>query len=355
MFKKDAVSQIYSRNRALLAEVLQLEQRLLARFYGMEAAVRCMMLSAMTGEAMVMIGPPGTAKSRLIRAFCSLIGVLDHDPREVVKHAETEWHVKSVDEERYFEYLLTQFTEPSELFGYFDLAKLMGKEPRLERNVIGQMQRAEVVFLDEVFNASSAILNALLTFMNERKFHDRGVVHSTPMKMLFAATNHPPREDGLGAVYDRFLLRCRMENAPAGYEPLARLLQAAWTETHDHGDTGRGTFRHLPGRLEAYRDGIEDMTSATENRLEIDQTGTVMARLAGLVATVRAKELSEMSNRRLVKFSAIVLAQALLRAQAEGAETAEILPRDLMVIVDYGLDHSEPGTVEKLRQELLLA
>lgn len=349
MFNKQDVNLIYSQNRDLLAEVLRLESVLSNRFYGMESAVRCMMLSAMTGEAMVMIGPPGTAKSRLIRAFCSLIGVLDHDPRDEVNAADTEGRAK---DEKYFEYLLTQFTEPSELFGYFDLAKLMGPNPVLERNVIGQMQRAEVVFLDEVFNASSAILNALLTFMNERKFHDRGMVHSTPMKMLFAATNHPPREDGLGAVYDRFLLRCRMENAAAGHEPIARLLQAAWTETHSHGDTKRGAFRMLPDALERYRSIIE--TQTTNKQLSIDPTSPTVAQLAAIVAIARTKELSEMSNRRLVKFSGIIMAQALLRCAADKAASAEILPRDLAVLLDYGLDQADPGSIAKMRQDLLL-
>ncbi len=226
------------------------------------------------------------------------------------------------------------------------------KDPRLERNVLGQMQRAEVVFLDEVFNASSAILNALLTFMNERKFHDRGVVYPTPLKMLFGATNHPPREEGLGAVYDRFLLRCRMENAPAGHDAISRLLSAAWTETHSHADAGQGHFKDLPDVLEIYRDAIETMT--TEGKLVVDPLGKALPHLAAMVAMVRTKELSEMSNRRLVKFSAIVLAEALLRsAQADAAE-AEILPRDLGVILTYGLDQDDPGTVAKMRQDLLL-
>lgn len=351
MFTPAAVTAIYKSNRAMLDRVLDLEKALIGRFYGMEDAVRCMMLSAMTGEAMVMIGPPGTAKSRLIRAFCSLIGVLDHDPRE--QDTATLAGATRKDE-RYFEYLLTQFTEPSELFGYFDLSKLMDpKDPRLERNVIGQMQRAEVVFLDEVFNASSAILNALLTFMNERKFHDRGVVYPTPLKMLFGATNHAPREEGLGAVYDRFLLRCRMENAPAGHDALSRLLSAAWTETHSHADAGQGHFKDLPGTLQTYRDTIETMT--TEGKLVVDPLGKALPQLAAMVAMVRAKELSEMSNRRLVKFSAIVLAEALLRsAQAKAAE-AEILPRDLGVILTYGLDQGDPGALSKMRQDLLLA
>ncbi|MDO9524998.1 MAG: ATP-binding protein, partial [Gemmobacter sp.] len=116
MFTKDTVSLIYQQNRELLQRVLLLEKELIGRFYGMDAAVRCMMLSAMSGEAMVMIGPPGTAKSRLIRAFCSLIGVLDRDPRDS-DPILSAGAVKQKDE-RYFEYLLTQFTEPSELFGY---------------------------------------------------------------------------------------------------------------------------------------------------------------------------------------------------------------------------------------------
>ena len=158
--------------------------------------------------------------------------------------------------------------------------RLDPKDPRLERNVIGQMQRAEVVFLDEVFNASSAILNALLTFMNERKFHDRGVVYPTPLKMLFGATNHAPREEGLGAVYDRFLLRCRMENAPAGHDALSRLLSAAWTETHSHADAGQGHFKDLPGTLQTYRDTIETMT--TEGKLVVDPLGKALPQLAAM-------------------------------------------------------------------------
>lgn len=350
MFNTAAVDAIYRDNRETLSRVLALEKELNGRFYGLEAAVRCMMLSAMTGEAMVMIGPPGTAKSRLIRAFCSLIGVLDRDPREMPAAAGAGGKVRSGT---YFEYLLTQFTEPSELFGYFDLAKLMGANPALERITVGQMQEAEVVFLDEVFNASSAILNALLTFMNERKFHDRGVVHDARMKLLFAATNHPPREEGLGAVFDRFLLRCRVENVRAGHEHMARLLRSAWTETHSHADVRKGDFRDLPDRLAAYRDAIE--TATTQDRLAIDGASPVVAQLSALVAMVRARELSEMSNRRLVKFSAIVLAQAMLRAADAGAATAALVPRDLLVLLDYGLDQDEPGHVEKIRQDLLLA
>lgn len=93
----------------------------------------------------------------------------------------------------------------------------------------------------------------------------------------------------------------------------------------------------------------------TEGKLVVDPLGKALPQLAAMVAMVRAKELSEMSNRRLVKFSAIVLAEALLRsAQAKAAE-AEVLPRDLGVILTYGLDQGDPGALSKMRQDLLLA
>lgn len=354
MFDRDAINLIYRHHRPTFERALELEEALNSRFFDMDKAVRCMILAAITGEAMVMIGPPGTAKSRLIRAFCSHVGVLEQDPRDMAGPADMAAPDTAREKnERYFEYLLTQFTEPSELFGYFDLAKLSGPEPRLERITRGQMQRAEVVFLDEVFNASSAILNALLTFMNEHKFHDRGLVHDTPLKMLFAATNAPPREEGLGALYDRFLLRCWMENAPAHHEAVASLLEAAWTETHSQGDTRHGEFMPLLGGLDSYRAAINAAT--TRGELAIAPDSAIIARLAGIIETLRRNELSEMSNRRLVKFSAVILAQACLRATAEDEDTLEVLPADLGVLLDYGLDLADPSTLDKLRQNLLLA
>ena len=159
MFDTDQLAILYKYHRSTLDALVALEIRLNQRFYGMERAIECMALAALTGEAMVMIGPPGTAKSRLVRSFCNLVGVLADDALTISGGTETE-----EKDEKYFEYLLTQFTEPSELFGYYDMGKLLGKEHIMSRADAGMMQKAEVVFLDEVFNASSAILNSLLTF-----------------------------------------------------------------------------------------------------------------------------------------------------------------------------------------------
>lgn len=354
MFNADALTRLKDDHKETLSTLRDLEDALSARFYGMDATVNCMILAALTGEAMVMIGPPGTAKSRLIRSFCNLLGLIDDDGLSAMVPGapKTGNPQRSKQQtERYFEYLLTQFTEPSELFGQFDLAKLFDTPPSLTKDETAMMQRAEVVFLDEVFNASSAILNALLTFMNERKFHDRGRVQMVPLQLLFAATNHAPREDGLGAFYDRFLLRSRLHNTSADPERLAHLVSAAWTETHglSMAPDAKQKFKNLLPGVEKFRRDLDARTKAGEIRIEMEDP--LFRNLADLVEELRRKDLSQMSNRRLVKFAGIILAKALLRTTRQDGP-ARILPEDLAVILDYGLDAEDDSTVRKLRATL---
>ena len=160
----------------------ELEQSFLAK----EEIIRLMLVAAVAGEHMVLIGPPGTAKSALIRAFARLIDA------------------------RYFEYLLTRFSEPNELFGPVDIQRF--REGTYRRVTQGMLPEAEIVFLDEAFKANSAILNSLLTLLNERKFNNGAVVERVPLISLFAASNEVPAADGLGAIFDRFLLRVHSDN-----------------------------------------------------------------------------------------------------------------------------------------------
>src|SRR4030095_5708372 len=119
-----------------------------------------------------------------------------------------------------------------ELFGFYDPSKLT-KEGTLERiHADSMMQSAHVVFLDEVFKGSSAILNALLSFMNERAFYDRGRRHSVPLQCLFAATNELPDSDELQAIWDRFTLRCRVDNVVAERGRIHDMLTKAWPLTY---------------------------------------------------------------------------------------------------------------------------
>ena len=336
MFDTGALEQLVRKHKKTLTSVLEVQTALNEQFFGMDLSVACMMLASLTGESMLMIGPPGTAKSLLIRNYCHMLGLVDLADAKTPESSE------------YFEYLLTQFTEPSELFGYYDLAKLFGEKKEFVRDDSGMIQKAQVVFLDEVFNASSAILNALLTFMNEGKFHDRGKIVNVPLRMLFAATNHPPQEEGLAAFYDRFLLRSRVANVEARPDRLAYLLDAAWRETHG-AKSRSGTHANLLAAFEAYRKDIDKMTAKGE--LKIDADHPLFRHLADMVQELRRTDLSRISNRRLVKFAGVMLAKCLLRATENGVP-AEVEPGDLEVILDYGLDIADAETDSKLRQHL---
>src|SRR5207249_2066577 len=125
---------------------------------------------------------------------------------------------------RYFEYLLTRFSEPNEVFGPIDIAKL--REGTVATVISGMLPEAEFVFLDELFNANSAILNNLLTVLNERVYRRGAETHRLPLLSLFSASNHLPEDDALRALFDRFLLRCHVKNLKPDAMP--RLLQAGW-------------------------------------------------------------------------------------------------------------------------------
>ena len=145
-----------------------------------------MLIAAIAGEHMVLIGPPGTAKSAVIRAFSKLIDA------------------------KYFEYLLTRFSEPNELFGPVDIQGF--RQGSYRRVTTGMLPEAEIVFLDEAFKANSAILNSLLTLLNERRFNNGATVTRVPLISLFAASNEVPGSDNLDAIFDRFLLRVHSDN-----------------------------------------------------------------------------------------------------------------------------------------------
>ena len=215
MFDSTRVLEIVNAHYRTLQDLQRVHRELDRRFAGLEDATLALILSAASGEPLLLIGPPGTAKSMLIKTFCELVGV-----------------DREGSASRYFEYLLTPFTEPGELFGFYDPSKLT-KEGTLERiHADSMMQSAHVVFLDEVFKGSSAILNALLSFMNERAFYDRGRRHSVPLQCLFAATNELPDSDELQAIWDRFTLRCRVDNVAADRGRIQDMLTKAWPLTY---------------------------------------------------------------------------------------------------------------------------
>ena len=334
MFRSTEIERLAEAQATSLNMLAGLETRLNRHFHGLEQNIRCLVLVVASGEPMLLLGPPGTGKSLLIRTFAELAGIGGRDGA-------------ASGEGLYFEYLLTQFTEPSELFGYLNLAAFVKGEREIRREDTGMMQHAQVIFLDEVFNASSAILNALLTFMNERKFHDRGRVSPVRMQNLFAATNDRPREPALAAMFDRFVLRTTLSQVPAEPAQLAALTAIGWDITHDR----PGPDRALTGLMDQAR-GLQSAIgdAARAGTLEIDTAHGVFTAMAKWVLELRQQGASPMSNRRLVKFARIMLINRLLEVAA-GRSGPEIDHDDLGVILRFGLDRSDTGVEAKLEQD----
>ncbi len=248
-----------------------------ASFLGKSEAVRLMLIAAIAGEHMVLIGPPGTAKSALIRLFAKLIDA------------------------RYFEYLLTRFTEPNEIFGPIDIQAFRTGE--YQRRMEGMLPQAEIVFLDEVFKANSAILNSLLSVLNERVYTVGNSVWRTPLISAFGASNEVPNDEDLMAVFDRFLLRVRSENLDSYH--FQDLLQRGITQEVNKitGDYDR-MQPVLPSKA------LHDLRSVFAQRMR-RVPEEFLSTYKGLVFQIRAEGVS-MSDRRAIKLIKLFAASAML-------------------------------------------
>lgn len=159
--------------------------------------MRLLLLAAFCGEHLLLLGPPGTAKSELGRRLSAICGGAS-----------------------FFERLLTRFSVPEELFGPLSMKGL--ENDQYVRQTEGYLPTATVAFIDEVFKANSAILNSLLTILNERLFDNGNQRIKVPLLCLVGASNELPESEELDALYDRFLLRSSVEQVSAG--SLATLL-----------------------------------------------------------------------------------------------------------------------------------
>jgi MoxR-like ATPase len=238
------------------------------RFVGRDEVIDLIALALVAGEHLFLLGPPGTAKSALIREFARAV------------------------KGRYFEYMLTRFSEPNEIFGPIDIARL--REGSVVTVTTGMLPEAEFVFLDELFNANSAILNNLLTVLNERVYRRGAETHCLPLLALFSASNHLPEDEALRALFDRFLLRCQVQSLKR--EAMPQLLSAGWaleTSATAESTVAASELAALSTRIHAV-----ELTGVLDAYIEV-------------VFKVRDLGIA-LSDRRAVKVLKLVAASALL-------------------------------------------
>ncbi len=200
-------------NNELLRHVADIEDvidTLKSTFVGKDEIIEMMAICTIAQEHLLIVGPPGTAKSEIAKRFARLCG-----PDKLGPNGEVP----------YFEYLLTRFTEPNEIFGPVDIPAFQAGTGH-RRVIDGLLPRAQIAFLDEVFKANSAILNSLLNLLNERVFYNGGQPETTPLITAVGAANEVPSDPDLAALYDRFCVRVWTDNVSEPQFPA--LCRSGW-------------------------------------------------------------------------------------------------------------------------------
>lgn len=239
--------------------------------------VELIVLATVAREHLLVIGPPGTAKSQAVRQVAATVG------------------------DRYFEYLLGRFTEPTELFGPIDLSEL--REGRVVVDTRAMLPEAEIAFLDEVFLGSSAILNTLLGILNERVFRRGHTVRACPLRICVGASNSLPTDPELDAFADRFLVRVFVDPMPDPH--LDELLERGWEASGP------------PSPLGPDRSGqLFDDAAALVDRVDLTE---VRAHIAQCIRLLRRHDIT-MSDRRAVRAQRLIAAAAVLDGRTTAVE-----------------------------------
>ena len=263
-------------------------------FVGKQEIVDLMTVCCVAQEPLLLIGRPGTAKSDLIVKFSQVLGL---------------------SESEYFEYMLTKFTEPSEIIGPIDINEL--KNGRYLRRVEGKLPTARLVFLDEIFKSNSAILNTLLTVINERKFYQEGRPVPVAMKMLFAATNEIPEFTELDALKDRFILK--VESQPVRDQHFDDLLELGlrnemfkttnrrpWENTCSLEDF-QTLKDHIDGTM--LKSVMDNTPGGDRRNFFPDNVFTLFKRI---IRTLEREDRVEVSDRKVIKLYRLLRVRAFL-------------------------------------------
>lgn len=273
------------KTRDILEDCDDVVSLLKTTFVAKDELIELLMTCAVAQEHLLIVGPPGTAKSELIKRFALLCS-----------SDQASANGKRVN---YFEYLLTRFTEPNEIFGPVDISAFRDGRGT-ERNTQGMLPRAEVAFLDEVFKANSAILNALLAILNERVFYNGSKRELVPLLCAVGATNEVPDDRELSALYDRFLLRFWTDNVEESLFP--ELFQRGWKLERERMVSGYG--------LKLANVITTDTLRQLNRALEWVDVSPIAQKYREVIRRIRAEGI-QVSDRRVVKLLKLVAASAL--------------------------------------------
>lgn len=287
--------------------------------YEKETEISLSLLAALAGESIILLGPPGVAKSMVARQL-----------KTAFREAQS------------FEYLMSRFSTPDEIFGPVSIQKLKTSDT-YERAVEGYLPTADVVFLDEIWKAGPAIQNTLLTVINEKIFRNGNREMHLPLKLLVAASNELlAKGEGLEALWDRFVIR--IESRPIKLE---KNFRAMLLESHaDFADNA--DFSDLKITAEEYAEWAEKICKIGVKEEVLDAISTIRKSL-------RAVNVDEAAERRNIyvsdrRWKNIV---RLLRTSAFMQDREEVDICDLLPI--YHCLWQEPEERDAIRNIVIRA
>jgi MoxR-like ATPase len=288
-------------------KLLNVEEELSGHFFERKEEIRGLLVGLLSREHVLLLGPPGAAKSELAEELCSRI-VWEDGSRT-----------------GYFRWLLSRTSTPEELFGPVSLRAL--EEDSYRRKTKGKLPEARIAFLDEVFECNSAVLNGLLSVLNERLFFNDGEPTRIPLEIVVAASNEPPVErEGLEALLDRFLLRYMV------------------SYVREEGSFGALLRRESEAPLRRTKITASELFEAQEEARRVDTSGVLPA-----IAALR-RELSEagipVSDRRYARSLKLLRANAYLEGRRGVAE------EDLLLLAN--VLWAEPEQIPEVRKKVMV-
>lgn len=296
--------------------------------YEKETEISLSLLAALAGESIILLGPPGVAKSMVARQL-----------KTAFRDAQS------------FEYLMSRFSTPDEIFGPVSIQKLKTSDT-YERAVEGYLPTADVVFLDEIWKAGPAIQNTLLTVINEKIFRNGNREMHLPLKLLVAASNElPAKGEGLEALWDRFVIR--IESRPIKLE---KNFRAMLLESHADFSGSTGILGHADfADFSDLKITAEEYAEWAEKICKIGVKEEVLDAISAIRKSLRAVNVDEAAERRNIyvsdrRWKNIV---RLLRTSAFMQDREEVDICDLLPI--YHCLWQEPEERDAIRNIVIRA